>query len=253
MLRRLLIAAPRPFFFSARVAPRALLHACPALLQREVKTKAKKEPKAAAATVRAPPDTAGEDADGGDGADDADGGKDKSLPATLARHVEYARRELGKLRGAAVSPALLDHVSVDAYGERTPLSEVAQISLKGAGGALVVHPFDAALVDAIVEAIRDADVGVTPTAEGDLVRVAVPKPSKETREAAVKLVSKIAEAAKTRVRRARAAELDKLKKAALPPDDAARESKAIEERVAGATQDIAKLADSKRVEIEKGQ
>ena len=249
MLPRLFLS--RSFFRgAARVLSRSL-HASPAVLQREVKTKAKKEPKRADA-VRAPPDTAGEDADGGDGADDADGGKDKSLSATLSRHVEYARRELSKLRGAAVSPALLDHVSVDAYGDRTPLSEVAQISLKGAG-ALVVNPYDAALVDAIVEAIRDADVGVTPTAEGDLVRVAVPKPSKETREAAVKLVSKIAEAAKTRVRRARAAELDKLKKAALPPDDAVRESKLIEETVSGATQDIAKLADTKRVEIEKGQ
>jgi len=235
----------------ARAAPRApltllvrALHATAAAQQREVKTKAAKKP-AAPAAAAAPP--AGDEDEGDEGG--ADAGKD--LPSVLARHVAYARRELGKLRGAAVSPALLDGVLVDAYGERAPLADVAQVALKGAG-ALVVHPFDTALVGAVVDAIRDAELGVTPTADGDLVRVAVPKPSKETREAAVKLVSKIAEAAKTRVRRARGAALDKVKKAGLPPDDAARETKAVEETVAAAAADVAKLADAKRGEIERG-
>ena len=149
---------------------------------------------------------------------------------------------------------MLDHVFVEAYGERQSLPSVAQISLKTAN-LIVVNPFDAAvrgrrrpararrrargaaprhararlttplaprtaprpaciaqLADTIGDAIRDADLNLNPQVEGSLVRVPIPKSSKETKEATVKLISKIAEAGKNRVRRVRQAAMEKLKK-----------------------------------------
>ena len=248
-------AAPLRALVRARAAaalpPRALaaaaLHASAPAAQREAKTKARKPDAAAAKAAPAAP--RGDDADE-DEAGEGGGEKDKSLGGMLARACDYARRELGKLRGATASPALLDHVRVDAYGESQGLRDVAQVSLKGAA-MLVVNPFDGALAGAIADAIRDADLGLNPAVDGDVVRVPVPKASKETRDAAAKLASKIAEHAKTRARRARAAALEKLKKAALPEDDARREEKAVEEAVAAAVADIAKQADAKRAEIER--
>jgi ribosome recycling factor len=223
-------------------------HASLTVEQREVKTK----PKAKEKVTKSGPPSAG--SEGGaaelEGGDDVGGGA-KDLASMLGRSVDYARREMAKVRGSVVSASMLDHVLVEAYGEMQPMRDVGQVSLKGAA-MLVVNPFDASLAEAVGNAIRDADLGLNPTVEGAVVRVAVPKASKETREAAAKLVSKIAEHAKTRARRARAADLERIKKAALPEDDARRESKVVEEAVAAATAEIAKLADAKRLEIERG-
>jgi ribosome recycling factor len=130
---------------------------------------------------------------------------------------------------------MLDHVRVEAYGEMQSLTGVAQIALKSPI-LLVVSPFDSAvrrcsavstyqdngqmnlwssvqLGPAIADAIRDAELNLNPSVDGNIVRVPVPKASKETKEATVKLISKIAENAKTRIRRVRQAAMDKLKKA----------------------------------------
>ena len=229
-----------------------LLHSSCTLLQREAKTKAKSKEKPAKSgppSGGAAPEVEGGVGGDGDVEDTNLGAKD--LPSMLGRAVEYARREFTKVRGSAVNAAMLDHILVDAYGEMQPLKDVAQVALKGAT-TLVVNPFDGALAEAVANAVRDADLGLNPTVDGNLVRVMLPKASKETREAAVKLVSKIAEHAKTRARRARAAELEKIKKTALPEDDARRDSKAVDEAVTAATAEIAKLAEAKKLEVERG-
>ena len=175
----------------------------------------------------------------------------KDLRAGLARQVEVCRRELAKLRGATASASMLDSVLVEAYGERQALSAVAQVALRGPQ-LLVVSPFDAALAPAIADAIRAVEeLNLNPSVDGNAVRVPVPRSNKETREATARLASKAAEAAKVRVRRLRQAALDRLKKQeGASEDDVRRETKAVDEQVAAAVQDIAKLAEKKRLEIE---
>ena len=247
--RRVLLPLSNVFFLnnSAR-----LLHSSPPIFQqREGKTKSKSKEKPIKSVG---PPSAGPSIEGGDDVDNEENsssGGAKDLPSMLARAVDYAKREFTKVRGSAVNAAMLDHIQVEAYGEMQPLKDVAQVALKGAT-TLVVNPFDGALAEAVANAVRDADLGLNPTIDGNLVRVLLPKASKETREAAAKLVSKIAEHAKTRVRRARATELEKIKKAALPEDDARRDSKAVDETVAIATAEIAKLAEAKKLEVERG-
>jgi len=176
----------------------------------------------------------------------------KDLKSTLAHHVESFRRELTRIRGATASPSMLDNVTVECYGERQPLKEVAQVALK-TPLMLLVSPFDSALVDAVSDAIRDADLGLNPSIDGNSVRVPVPKTSKETREANVKLIGKMAEVAKTRVRRTRGDALDAAKKQeGVSEDDIRRESKEVEEATAAATAEVAKLAEKKKLEVESG-
>ena len=111
----------------------------------------------------------------------------------------------------------------------------------------------AQLSEAIADAIRDADLNLNPQTEGSLVRVPVPKASKETKEATVKLVSKIAEGAKNRVRRVRQAAMEKLTKAeGVSTDDTFREMKEIEALTKAAQEQVAALADKKKLEVESG-
>ena len=248
--------------------PRAL-HASPALLAkggREPKGKPAPKASAAAAAPKAPrpPPTSGgggggdDDGDEDSGAEDGGGGggggaKDASPAARLARQVAFLRRELDKIRGSTPSAGMLDGVSVPAYGETRALKDVAQVALRGPA-TLLVSPFDAALAGAIAEAIRAADLGLNPQDEGGgALRVPIPKASKETRDAAVKLVSKLAEQAKVRVRRVRAAALADIKKAAAggSEDDAKRDTEALEKLAAGATAEVGKLAEAKRLQLEK--
>lgn len=109
------------------------------------------------------------------------------------------------------------------------------------------------LVAAIDHAIRHAGLSLNPAVEGNLVRVPVPKASKETRDANLKLVGKIAEEAKARVRRMRQAAMDKYKKAGdsgISTDVVFAELKEIQRVATEATDEITKLADKKKAEIE---
>lgn len=174
----------------------------------------------------------------------------KDLKSMLSRHIEYCRRELAKVRGATANPAMLDHITLEVYGENQVLTAVAQIMLKGPQ-LLTVNPFDPAIASDIANAIRDADLGLNPNVDGNIVKVPVPKSSKESREANVKLISKIAEGAKTRIRRARQAALEKAKKVeGISEDDIRRDTKIIEEQIQTATAEVAKLAEKKKLEVE---
>ena len=231
------------------VLPSRGFHACAAPLLasggREQKTRPARAATPAPSKPAAPPLAAPEGGDGG-------GGKfGKDFSSQLARQLDYCRREFAKVRGATATPDMLDGVLVTAYGDTQPLKDVAQVSQKGPL-LLVVSPFDASLVEPIAEAIRGADLGLNPQAEGSLLRVPVPRASKESREAAAKLVAAIAEQAKTRVRRVRAAELGRLKElTGVSEDDVKRDARAAEDAVAATVAAIVKLAAEKKAAVEK--
>ena len=183
----------------------------------------------------------------------------RDVSGELKSAVESFKRELSKIRGSTASPGMLDHVMVVGYGgEKVRLDTLGTISLRSPT-LLVVAPFDSALAHAIADGLRGADLNLNPSVEGNAVRVPLPKPSKESREAAAKLVSKLAEAAKTRVRRVRQAGMDALKKGdtggggARVSDEGARAMKELQAAVDAATAEITKLAEKRRVEVEGGK
>jgi len=120
----------------------------------------------------------------------------------MEKAVEAIRHEFGSVRTGRATPALLDRVDVDYYGAQTPLKQLAQISASEAR-LLTVTPYDKGSIKSIEKAILESDVGLTPTNDGNLIRLAIPELTEERRRELVKVVHKIVEEGRISVRNIR--------------------------------------------------
>jgi ribosome recycling factor len=125
--------------------------------------------------------------------------------------VTTLKSEFGGLRTGRASPALLDPVSVEAYGNVVPISQVGTVSAPEAR-MLTVQVWDKSLAKAVDKAIRDAGLGLNPQMDGQLLRVPLPELNEERRKELSKLASKYAEAARVAVRNVRRDGMDLLKR-----------------------------------------
>lgn len=130
----------------------------------------------------------------------------------MQKSVEAVTHDLGGIRSGKATPALLDSVKVEAYGQKTPLNQVASISVPDPK-SLVVQPWDKTIVGEVVKAIQIAELGFNPQVEGNIVRIPVPPLSEERRRELAKLCKKIAEDGKVAIRNVRRDANDQLKKA----------------------------------------
>jgi ribosome recycling factor len=129
----------------------------------------------------------------------------------MHKAVENTRREFTGIRSGKASASLLDTVRVEAYGNPMPLNQVAMVAAPEAR-LLTVQSFDKSLAHAIEKAIRDADLGLNPATQGNLIRVPLPALSEERRKELVKVVHKLAEEGRVAIRHARTDARDKIKK-----------------------------------------
>ena len=120
----------------------------------------------------------------------------------MKRALEASRRELSGIRTGKASPALLDTVKVEAYGQTMSLKEVGQVSAPEPR-LLVVQPWDKALIKAVSRAIQLADLGLNPTDDGAVVRIPIPTLTEDRRKDLVKLVAKLTEEGRVHVRQVR--------------------------------------------------
>ncbi len=120
----------------------------------------------------------------------------------MQKSVESTRNEFSTVRTGRASPQLLDRVDVDYYGARTPLKQLATISASEAR-LLTITPYDKSSIKAIEKAILESDVGLTPSNDGNLVRLAIPEPTEERRRDLVKVVHNIAEEGRIAIRNVR--------------------------------------------------
>jgi len=125
--------------------------------------------------------------------------------------VATLRSEYSGLRTGRASPALLDPVTVDAYGSQLPLNQVGNISTPEPR-LLTVQVWDKGLAKAVDKAIRDAGLGLNPQMDGQLLRIPIPELNEERRKELAKLASKYAEAARVAVRNVRRDGMEILKK-----------------------------------------
>jgi ribosome recycling factor len=125
--------------------------------------------------------------------------------------VTTLRSEFGGLRTGRASPALLDPVSVEAYGNTVPISQVGTISTPEAR-MITVQVWDKGLAKAVDKAIRDAGLGLNPQMDGQLLRIPLPELNQERRKELSKLAAKYAEAARVAVRNVRRDGMELLKK-----------------------------------------
>jgi ribosome recycling factor len=125
--------------------------------------------------------------------------------------VSTLKSEFSGLRTGRASAALLDPVSVDAYGSSMPVSQVGTVSTPESR-LLTVQVWDKGLVKAVDKAIRDAGLGLNPQVDGQLLRIPIPELNEERRRELVKLAGKYAEQARIAVRNVRRDGMDLLKK-----------------------------------------
>jgi len=125
--------------------------------------------------------------------------------------VTTLKSEFGGLRTGRASPALLDPVSVEAYGNVVPISQVGTVSAPEAR-MLTVQVWDKGLAKSVDKAIRDAGLGLNPQMDGQLLRIPLPELNQERRKELSKLASKYAEAARVAVRNVRRDGMELLKK-----------------------------------------
>lgn len=149
----------------------------------------------------------------------------KDTEQRMRKSLDALRADLGKVRTGRAHTGLLDHVMVDYYGSPTLVTQVANITLVDAR-TIGVQPYEKNMVGKIERAIRDADLGLNPATNGELIRVPMPMLTEERRRDMIKLVKSEGEDAKIAVRNIRrdanGSLKDLLKKKEISEDDERR-------------------------------
>ena len=162
------------------------------------------------------------------------------------------KQELGGLRTGRASAGLLEPVHVEAYGQRMPLNQVATISVPEPR-ALAVSVWDKAMVAAVDKAIRDSNLGLSPTIEGTMLRIRIPELNEQRRKEMAKIAHKYTEDARVAVRHVRRDGIDVLKKLlkehAISEDDEKRHQGEVQKATDEVIKDIDALLAAKEKEI----
>jgi ribosome recycling factor len=173
-----------------------------------------------------------------------------SLNDSMKKAIDSLKYQLGRIRTGRASASILDGVFVDYYGSQTPLAQVGQVSTPEARH-LQIQPFDKTLIPAIEKAIFGANLGVTPTSDGNFVRLNFPALTEEKRKDIVKETKKIGEDIKVVVRNARRDQNDLVKKAEKDKLISEDESKKIQTEIQNMTDKFIKEIDTIIVTKEK--
>lgn len=176
----------------------------------------------------------------------------KTLEERIAKSISLLKEDLNTVRAGRANPALLDKVMVDYYGCPTPLKNLSNISVPDPR-TLTIAPFDAKSIGDIEKGINIADIGITPTNDGKVIRLVVPQLTEERRKELTKTTKKMGEEAKVAIRNLRRDANDHLKKAQkdgeLTEDDLKKELDKVQKTTDKAVKDIDEIIAAKDKEI----
>ena len=153
----------------------------------------------------------------------------------MEKAISAFSRELASIRAGRANAALLDRVFVDYYGAPTPINQLAGVSVPEAR-LLVIQPYDKTILGEIEKAILKSDLGLNPTNDGSIIRIAIPALTEERRKELVKVVKKEAEEAKIAIRNIRRDGNEDLKKLE-------KNGEITEDDLRGYSEDIQKMTD----------
>ena len=175
-----------------------------------------------------------------------------TLDDKLSKTVSVLKEEYAAVRAGRANPHVLDKVMVDYYGVPTPITQTSNISVQE-GRCLVISPWDASLLKAIEKALQVSNIGITPTNDGKVVRLAFPQLTEERRKELSKQVRKTGEDSKVAARNIRRDALDALKKLktdkVISEDEYASCEKDVEKYVQDAIASIDNATSQKEKEI----
>jgi ribosome recycling factor len=135
----------------------------------------------------------------------------KHAKQAMDKTVEAVKREFATVRTGKATTALLDLVRVEAYGNDMPLTQVASVAAPEPK-LLTIQPWDKTLLKAIEKAILASDLGLTPSNDGNIIRIPLPPLTEERRKELVKVIHKLAEEGRVAIRHARTETISKIKK-----------------------------------------
>lgn len=167
----------------------------------------------------------------------------KQAEQKMLKSIDALKQDLAKVRTGRAHTGILDHVQVEYYGSPVPLSQVANVTLIDAR-TIGVQPWEKPMLPKVEKAIRDADLGLNPAAQGEVIRVPMPMLTEERRRELTKVVKQEGEAAKVAVRNLRRDANNQLK-------DALKKKEISEDDERRVQDEIQKLTDRFMVEIDK--
>jgi ribosome recycling factor len=160
----------------------------------------------------------------------------------MDKSIEATRNDLNTVRTGRASPALLDRIEIDYYGQKTPLRQLATINVPEPR-MLTVQPFDPNSVKAIERAIQESDLGLTPSNDGKIIRLPIPQLTEERRKELVKRVRHMGEEGKIAIRNVRRDVMHHLKELVHDGEVGDDEERRAEERVQKLTDEHTKAID----------
>jgi len=175
-----------------------------------------------------------------------------SVSAAMTKSLETLKNQLTKVRTGRASATVLDGIMVDYYGSPTPLKQVGQVSTPEAR-LLQIQPFDKTAIAAIEKAIFGANLGITPSNDGNLVRIPFPALTEDKRKNIAKEIKKLGEDSKVQIRNVRRDQNELVKKAEKDKVVSEDESKQIQEETHKTTDkfiiEVDKLVSTKEKEV----
>ncbi len=166
----------------------------------------------------------------------------KDTEVRMQKSIEAFKQEISKLRTGRAHPSLLEHIRVDYYGNETPLSQVANISV-GDARTLMITPWEKRMIPVIEKAIMTSDLGLNPATSGEVIRVPLPALTEERRRDLTKIVRNEAETARVSIRNARRDANTMLK-------DALKNKEIAEDEERRSTDAVQKLTDKFIAEVD---
>lgn len=165
--------------------------------------------------------------------------------------IEHLKEDLSQIRTGRATPEILFGLRVDAYDTMNPIKNVASINVSDAK-SLLVQPWDKSIIQNVYKAILSSDLGISPSVEGDYIRVHIPDLTEERRKDFVKVMKDRVESARVSVRSVRQKymkDVDEAVKNGMPEDDGKRLREEIEKKVKTANEDIEALRKEKENDL----
>jgi len=174
------------------------------------------------------------------------------IRSKMEKTLESSAKELASIRTGRATISLLDGVNVDYYGAKSPISQVASVSIPEAR-LMVIQPWDKSMIGEIERAILKADLGLNVSGDGNVIRITVPELTEERRKDLVKHAKKLSEEGKIAVRNVRREANESLKKleksGKISEDDSRREQSSVQEITDGNIEKIDEMVKAKEKEI----
>ena len=177
-----------------------------------------------------------------------------NIKIKMQNAISFFEKELVSIRTSRPMPSMLDNIFVDAYGSKTPINQLGNVSSPDAN-SLTIQVWDNSLIKNIETAILDSSLGINPQNDGTLIRLPIPKLSEERRNELTKVVSEYSENTKISIRNIRREFLEELKKQEklkeISQDELKKESSVVQNITDEYIVIIDKLSDTKKEDIIK--